>query len=95
MYTRKQYLNKECSHNEYYGQFVTPAWIDRVQRHIGADRVKRSTDPHLNDIHLKEWDNLATPFPASTADKMREAGDYPTLAGGICILKTAALQLIQ
>ncbi len=77
-YTRKQYLNQECTHHEYYAQFVDANMIARV-----------------GDISLEEplpvWDGLP-PLPHYIGDKMREAGDYPTLAGNVCIHKEAARQ---
>jgi len=58
MITRKEYMDKEYTHEEYYGQFVNDAIIKIVGDSIGVDRIKASTDKHLNDIPLKEWDNL-------------------------------------
>ena len=93
MYTRKQYLNKECTHRQYYGQFVTPATKAHVLRGIGLAALKKSTDPHFNDISLANWDNLVPHCPGS-AD-FSNAGDYYTLAGGVCLLKEAARQILD
>lgn len=95
MYTRKQYLNSECNHAEYYNQFVSPAYIHRVLTRIGYNKLVNSKDKHFNDIPLKLWDNIATPFPADVAQKLRDAGDYPTLAGGVCIAKQAARKIVE
>ena len=96
MFTRTQYLNKECNHREYYSQFVNNAIIGIVDHSIGHDRIVNSTGSHLNDIPLALWDRLAKysvcTFPV-TANKMRECGDYMTLSGGVCILKEAANQI--
>lgn len=62
MYTRKDYLNKECTHDEYYRQFVSDGVIDMVGSVIGVDRIKASNDPHFNDIPLREWDKLDGPY---------------------------------
>jgi len=91
-YTRKQYLSKECTHAEYYSQFVTASIIASVGRQIGVDRIKASSDQHLNDIPLKEWDRLYLPA-SDLAAKMKEAGDYLTLSGHVCIAKEAARQI--
>lgn len=96
MKTRKQYLDKECTYNEYYEQFVTGPIRYHVESCIGKDRILASQDKNLNDIPLAEWDAAAKSFPASNIDRdMRAAGDYPTLAGLVCIAKTAARELIE
>lgn len=94
MFTRKQYLNKECSHREYYGQFVTPRVLAVVKRQIGTKAINNSTDPHLNDIPLSKWDAVFFGgFHNDMAKIMRDLGDFPTLAGGVCIAKEAAKQI--
>ena len=86
--TRKQYMNKEVSHAEYYGQFVTRETRAFVAQTIGLDRVKASVDPHLNDIPLKKWDDYRG--TAEQAAALRVAGDSPTLSGWVCIAKACA-----
>ena len=93
MFTRKQYINKECTHEQYYGQFVTDGTKARVLSGIGLDALKKSNDPHFNDIPLHEWDGLVANCPGSAA--FSKAGDYYTLAGGICLLKEAARQVLE
>ena len=93
MFTRKQYMNKECTHRQYYGQFVTPATKAHVLRGIGLAALKKSTDPHFNDIALTNWDNLVPHCPGSSG--FTKAGDYYTLGGGVCLLKEAALQILD
>jgi hypothetical protein len=58
MFTRKQYLDGECSHDTYYAQFVTDRVINHVLTYIGADTIRTSHDPHMNDILLHRWDRL-------------------------------------
>ena len=93
MFTRKQYLNGECTHRQYYGQFVNAGTKARVLSGIGLAALKKSTDPHFNDIPLHEWDGLVANCPGSAA--FSKAGDYYTLAGGICLLKEAARQVLE
>lgn len=107
MYTRKQYLDGEVSHRDYYGQFVQP-WIkEKLTQRIGLERILKSTDPHLNDISLREWDRLVgyQPYPIDRmpreavppdiAAMIKQAGD----TGGVsasdmtCIYKEAARQI--
>jgi hypothetical protein len=93
MFTREQYLDKECTHREYYSQFVNPDILHNVKLFIGEDRIKNSKDKHLNDISLVEWDNLPAPF--NSGAMMRDRGDYLTPAGKVCIYKTAAKMLVE
>ena len=81
-YTREQYLNNECSHHDYYKQFVTKGIIDYVKRAIGKDKILNSKDEHFNDIPLRLWDNLYIPIPNSL-DK--------SLATKVCLAKCAAV----
>lgn len=95
MKTRQDYLNKQCSHSEYYAQFVTPSILGAVRSRFG-DRLFNSKDPNLNYIPLKEWDGLDYAVKATfVGSRMKEAGDYLTPAGIVCILKEAARQIIE
>lgn len=100
MITRQQYINKECTHQEYYAQFVS----DRVKRDIlqviGAKALLASTDPHLNDIPMALWSNLQSSVESTR--KLAESNASTSGGkGGIsssdltCVLKEAARQLIQ
>ena len=102
MLTRKDYMAMPYSdcraemnarHRQYYGQFVTPATISLVVAAIGAKRIRESTDPNMNDIPLSMWDSLVPGLPGS--GKFKEAGDYYTLAGGVCLAKEAARQWLE
>jgi predicted aminopeptidase len=96
---RSEYLapgqaDRMAAHRAYYAQLVTPAHFDRLRKRVGmVDRIKKSQDKHFNDIPLSVWDLMAASVPAETARIMRECGDYPTLAGAVCILKEAAQQV--
>lgn len=57
MITRKQYMNKEATHQEYYGQFGQYL-VDDVCRHIGKYRILASDDKYFNDIPLRHWDAM-------------------------------------
>ena len=93
MLTRKQYLNGECTHREYYAQFVDERTKHHVRFGIGMKTLRASTCEHLNDITLKRWDRLVPCAPGS--GKFKEAGDSYTLSGGVCMLKEAAKQLLE
>ena len=85
MFTRKQYMNKECTHREFYGQFVSPEMIGRVGRIIGRERIKNSKCEHFNDIPLIEWDRLG----------MYNIEGCLSLGNGVCVHKEAARQIVE
>lgn len=96
-YSREDYMAKRCTHREYYGQFVTPAIKQMVISRFGIPTLLRSTDKHLNDIPLHQWDALAgcrmrgseligTPTPRI------EDG---SLSSTVCTFKEAAKQIIE
>jgi hypothetical protein len=98
--TRKEYLaaNNSASdtmavHRAYYGQFVDAGILRTVSNFIGRSAIINSRDEWFNDIPLRRWDAVLIPIPARIDDKMRELGDYPTLAGAVCIAKEAARQI--
>jgi len=95
MRTRKEYINKEVSHDDYYAQFVTERVIAKVSYWIGINQIIKAyqTDPHFNNIPLSQWD--AVLVPQEVADLLEEAGDYLTLAGQVCINKRAARMIAE
>lgn len=94
--TRAEYLatsTEPGAFRAYYGQFVDDRTISYVARAIGGDVIKASTDPHLNDIPLKQWDRLTASLPV--AGSFKDRGDYPTIAGLVCVAKEAARQFAE
>lgn len=91
MKTRQDYLKRECTHREYYAQFVTDSIKNIVASRFGVERLKNALleDEHLNSIKLIEWDML------HISVDMSDYGDRLTLAGKNCILKEAARQLCE
>ena len=95
MFTRKQYMNKEISHHDYYLQFAdesTRQWIRSV---IGLDRLNKSTDKHLNDIHLSIWDGYSISMAPDVRLKISEANNGGvSLSDAVCIAKACARQMV-
>lgn len=91
MITRKDYLDGNATHREYYAQFVNERTIAFVVRMIGADDIKASTDAHMNDIALARWDRIAGPSLPMAAT-FKAAGDTSSLCGLVCVAKEAARQ---
>ena len=87
-------MNGACTHAEYYGQFVTPEIIKTVADDIGVERIKKSTDAHLNDIPLHQWDRQAqAPAFAGLGAALKAAGDTLSLSSIVCVAKVAAKQI--
>ena len=98
-YTREQYMAKECTHDQYYGQFVTPALRSIVIARIGKQRMIDSKDKYFNDISLKEWDNMkdivrmsidAKKFMRLTWPKYEGKGILWSTSDAVCIAKQVA-----
>lgn len=92
--TRKAYLDQQVSHDQYYSQFVTPAIREAVANRFPVELL-RSAGEHLNGIELAHWDNLGERFHPLISKMLRSAGDFLSLAGVVCILKQAALEIIR
>ncbi|AXH72677.1 MAG: hypothetical protein [Caudoviricetes sp.] len=92
MFTKDQYMKHECTHEEFYGQFVTPHYISVVKSSIGIDNILKSTDEHFNDIPLKKWDMIARYGMDMKMDynKIKSTGGVYSLSTFVCILKQAA-----
>ena len=93
MYTRQDYMTKKVSHAEYYGQFVTGHTKAFVANVIGLDRVKRSTDEHLNDIPLRIWDMYRV--SSHMQNMLKQANETCSLSTCVCIAKVYARQTLE
>jgi hypothetical protein len=96
IYTRAEYMKESNTngmeaHRKYFGQFVTEGTKSRVISSIGLKRILSSTNEHFNDIPLVTWDRLTPQLPGSAG--FSKAGDYYTLANGVCLAKEAARQI--
>jgi hypothetical protein len=97
MFTRQQYITGECTHEQYYAQFAKPFIVEFVGEHFGIDKLRAAyvKDAAFNSIPLGKWDMLAVMgWQACIEKDLRDAGDFPCLAGAVCILKQAARQAI-
>lgn len=80
-------------HRAYYAQFVSKHTIRSVVNFIGEDKLRASTDDHLNDIPMALWDSATIQLPMACTFKSR--GDYLTNAGAVCVAKEAARQWLE
>ena len=91
-FTRQDRLNGNCTHEEYFAQFVNDRTIDAVVSFIGEDVLRRSTDENLNDIPLDLWDKLSAFIPLNI--RFDEVGEVPSIGTYVCIAKEAARQFL-
>lgn len=85
-------------HRRYYAQYAAlPGMKNVVFNYIGLPALLASTDKWLNDIPLRKWDALVPMVGSVFGIKamLEQNGDYLTLAGGVCILKEAARQIVE
>jgi hypothetical protein len=96
---RKQYLNGEITHREYYAMLVKKAGIEYSETHPWVQGTLKylqhdSYDDHLihlNWIGLKAID-MAYQVPNSV---YKSVGDFYSLAGNCCIHKEAIKQAVE
>lgn len=94
---------RTAKHRAYYAQFVDESVKYAVLRGIGIERLLKSRDFYFNDIPLHEWDRLAgaqgfkvtAPVILQFGTRMKERGDFITLAGAVAMLKEAARQIVE
>ena len=92
MYTRKQYMDNEVSHAEYYAQFGI-CLIKLVENRIGKQRILESNDPYFNDIPMAEWDRLEPSVRQFVGCMIREYNGPKagvSLSDCVCAAKSAA-----
>lgn len=108
-FTRIQYLHGEVTHRQYYGQFVTADMKRRILTQFTADELRAAykADAYFNSVPLPQWDAIyhvrsveqhgryTTSMPYSVGLMFQRAGDYLTPAGIVCLLKEAALQIVE
>lgn len=97
MHTRNQYLNGQCSYNQYYDQFVTEQLKNVVSKYFTTAKLVKAydKDEYMNSIQFKEWDKLSYYCETSDMKKMyATAGEYVTHTVAVCTLKQAAKHVV-
>jgi hypothetical protein len=90
MFTRKDYMNNICTHEEFYAQFINSSVKSYVEDVIGLNQILKSTDEHLNDIPLVLWDRAHGILDNKT---LKSANCCQSFSNTVCTLKTYAKQL--
>ena len=93
MFTRKDYLKGKCTHREYYAQFVDEPLRHYVQLSVGFDVICNSTEPAFADVPLYRWERTVESCNRHASYRLTEAGDFQSMATGVCIAKEAAQQI--
>jgi len=100
IYTRSDYLKSSIDHQTYYRQLVKPALVEFVKDVFTTKWLSDTrNDGHFNHIPLQKWDNAAATasvngfLPNKFEWDMVE--DFPTQAGLVSILKTAARMAVE
>jgi hypothetical protein len=98
-HTRQDYMNKKCTHHEYYRQFVNTRIVGIVTHALG-DAIRKSKDgEHFGDIPLVRWDALSDEIRNAIDSKKWKRLECPLVSSGrifwslssaVCIAKTAA-----
>jgi hypothetical protein len=93
--TRNEYMEGRASHEDYYGGIVAECGVDfKDAKDIARFREALKTDKNMNNIPLAWWDAKAQALMVYNGAAIRKAlkdrGDFYSMCGGVCILKTAA-----
>jgi hypothetical protein len=84
---RKLYMNNQLSHQDFYCWLADSIRVTVNDLPVALDKIKASTDPHLNDIPLIMWDNR----DAVVRGKAVRAGMRAwSLSDTVCVLKAFA-----
>lgn len=96
IFTRKQYMNRECSHHTYYSQPITEQTKRAILNvfPIGILIQSAQLDSSFNTklTPLKKWDLIPTYKDSRIWDSMESVG-Y-SKSDSVCILKAAAKNLV-
>ena len=97
MITRKQYINKEATHREYYGQFVDESLIEAVVSRFNLMTLYSDRGESFNNVtRLMQWDQFGMTIATDQKrmDMLGEANGSGgwSLSDLVCIGKEAAQQ---
>lgn len=88
MITRQQYMNGECTHDEYYSDVLSDLNFQPLSdKEKERYRAALKKDKHLNTIPLASWDGMAALRREIITNALKARGDFWSLAGGVCVMK--------
>lgn len=88
-YNRKAYLDRECTHREYYRQFITPCMEATILSRITKEQIIECKAEFNSDNYSCRhyWDHMYVPTPTP---EMRKAGLCHSPSSQVCRLKACA-----
>lgn len=92
LFTKNQFLKDECTHTEYYSQFITPDGIKLVEASPAFKKLKASGSTNLSDMPLAQWDCIGTAWDASNL--LTTLGDHWSLGISVVINKIIAAHIL-
>jgi hypothetical protein len=98
--TRKQYMDHEVTHHDYYKAVARTAGICFPQSDfVTENRVNYILhgDKHLNMVPLARWDSFAHQQRPVVAPALKAHGDVGgwSLSSGVCVVKAAMVEAIM
>lgn len=90
MFTRSDYMRKNCTHEQFYEQMVTPSIKEGTEKYVGRHNILGSQCENFNDIPIDVWDCAGICLGNEIDAKIKETGDGASLAGRVLVLKAAA-----
>ena len=100
--TRKDYMTATSAkrqdglHDRYFLQFGTALSRNAMCGAFSPEELLASICPHLNDLALARWDDLARrSYPLFDHAAMQAAGEICSLSTMVCTLKAQARQQIE
>ena len=87
-----KYMRKKISHQDYFIWLSDRIGIPESLIPVTLSRLLRSTDPYLNDIHLKIWDNQHH----TVVLYVKKSGlRFWSLSDSVCCLKAMARRRVE
>lgn len=83
---RSRYLNHEITFDEYYLWLAEFIGVTALMVPVSIERIRESTDPHLNDITLATWDRQDYVVRGLAGRR----GLAWSLSDTVCVLKAVA-----
>lgn len=99
MFTRSQYMSRECTHREYFGQFVTDGTKKKIVNAFGMRKLiasyKDDSSFGTKQTPLSRW-NFVCVLTSDQCELLWDLSGHPaSLSDAVCIYKEAARQIMQ
>lgn len=90
MWTKYDLLNGNCTHEQYYTQFIAPRIVQIVAGMIGTDWIKSSKSSSFDDIPAQRWLAVGTFLQTMLAPTFSKHGDFVSVYSAIIVAKYTA-----